>query len=130
MREIETNIGTSERDTAERLGDRAPFRAGTAQEFPSRRNIVKKLTNADGGSLPARGIVRGGDRPAGSLDGEAFSKREIDAIAGSASPRKPKLDTPTRSAALRIFEVPCRTSASDASSRSIPDPSSLTRISL
>ena len=56
-------------------------------------------------------------------------ERLTEQIAGSASPRKPKLATPTRSAAFRILDVAWRSRASSASSRSIPEPSSLTRMS-
>ena len=55
-------------------------------------------------------------------------KRETDAMAGSASPRKPNVVTPTRSAALVILLVAWRSSASTASSRLMPEPSSLTTI--
>ena len=51
-------------------------------------------------------------------------------MAGSASPRKPKVATPTRSAALAILLVAWRSSASTASSRPMPAPSSLTWISV
>ena len=51
-------------------------------------------------------------------------------MAGSASPRKPKVATPTRSAALRTLLVAWRSSASTASSRPMPLPSSLTWISV
>ena len=44
-------------------------------------------------------------------------KRETEAMAGSASPRKPKVPTPTRSATLRTLLVAWRSSASTASSR-------------
>src|SRR5207244_2715211 len=58
------------------------------------------------------------------------SKRDTDAIAGSASPRNPNVPTPIRSAASRILLVAWRDSASSASARLIPAPSSLTRIRL
>src|SRR6267143_1919801 len=51
-------------------------------------------------------------------------------MAGSASPRKPNVETPTRSDALLILDVPCRASASGTSSADMPAPSSLTRTSL
>ena len=53
-------------------------------------------------------------------------KRDTDAIAGSASPRKPNVAMPTSSAALVSLLVAWRSSASTASSRPIPMPSSLT----
>jgi hypothetical protein len=56
------------------------------------------------------------------------SSSETEPIAGSASPRNPKLATPTRSSASRILDVAWRDSASSASSRSMPQPSSLTRM--
>ncbi|PYP51061.1 MAG: hypothetical protein DMD45_08945 [Gemmatimonadetes bacterium] len=58
------------------------------------------------------------------------SNRETEAIAGSASPRNPNVPTPIRSAASRILLVAWRDSASSASARPIPSPSSLTRIRL
>src|ERR1700687_3591252 len=51
-------------------------------------------------------------------------------MAGSASPLKPNVDTPTRSDAFLILDVPCRASASGTSSADMPAPSSLTRTSL
>src|SRR5579859_6636844 len=58
------------------------------------------------------------------------SSREIDAIDGSASPRKPSVAIDSRSSLERIFEVACSSKASSASSRTMPQPSSVTRISL
>ena len=54
------------------------------------------------------------------------SNFETDAMAASASPRKPSVATPMRSEADVILLVACRSIASTASSRSIPVPSSLT----
>src|SRR3982074_2151033 len=51
-------------------------------------------------------------------------------MAGSASPRKPNVKTPTRSDAFLILDVPCRARASGTSSADMPAPSSLTRTSL
>ncbi len=51
------------------------------------------------------------------------------AIDGSASPRKPKVVSRSRSAAWAILLVACRSSDSSASSRPIPQPLSSTRIS-
>src|ERR1700736_6608526 len=51
-------------------------------------------------------------------------------MAGSASPRKPNVETPTRSEASLILDVPCRASARGTSSADMPAPSSLTRTSL
>ena len=54
--------------------------------------------------------------------------RATDAIEGSASPRKPNVFTVTRSAAATILLVACRSKQRRASSRPIPEPSSLTRM--
>ena len=67
--------------------------------------------------------------PAPSPSAVSISSCETEQIAGNASPRKPKLRTPTKSPAERILDVACRASASTASSRDMPEPSSLTRIS-
>ena len=52
------------------------------------------------------------------------------AIDASASPRKPRLATCSRSARLAILLVACRVSASASSSRGMPQPLSLTRMRL
>jgi hypothetical protein len=67
--------------------------------------------------------------PAPSASAVTISSSLTEQIAGSASPRKPKLSTPTSSSAVRIFDVAWRASASTASSRGMPVPSSLTRTS-
>jgi hypothetical protein len=54
---------------------------------------------------------------------------ETDAIAASASPRKPIVATDSRSASEPILLVACRRSASASSSRAMPQPSSSTEIS-
>ena len=55
-------------------------------------------------------------------------KRDTLAILGKASPRKPMVATVARSPAARILLVACRSRLIKASSRSIPHPSSMTRI--
>ena len=55
--------------------------------------------------------------------------RATDAIEGSASPRKPKVFTDTRSVATAILLVACRSKQRRASSLPMPTPSSLTRMS-
>ncbi len=55
--------------------------------------------------------------------------RETDAIAGSASPRKPKVPIRTRSSPLAILLVAWRSSARRASSALMPEPSSVTATS-
>ena len=55
-------------------------------------------------------------------------KRETLAMLGTASPRKPKVRIAARSPAVRSLLVAWRSSESNASSRDIPQPSSLTRI--
>ena len=57
------------------------------------------------------------------------TSRETEPIEGSASPRKPRVEMLIRSLALESLLVACRSKASMASSRSIPQPSSVTRIS-
>ena len=54
--------------------------------------------------------------------------RLTEAMLGSASPRKPNVRIPNRSAASRILLVACRSKANSASSGPIPWPSSVTRI--
>src|SRR5208283_2586166 len=56
-------------------------------------------------------------------------RRLTDAIDGSASPRNPRVAILSRSSVLRIFEVAWRSKASMASSRTMPQPSSVTWIS-
>ena len=55
--------------------------------------------------------------------------RDTLAMLGRASPRNPSVATASRSAAVRILLVACRSSESNASSRSMPQPSSITRTS-
>src|SRR5207237_243871 len=56
-------------------------------------------------------------------------KRETLAMLGKASPRNPSVAIAARSFAVRILLVACRSKESNASSRSIPQPSSTTRMS-
>ncbi len=60
---------------------------------------------------------------------ENSSSRETELIEASASPRKPRLATPSRSSRLSILLVACRDSASGRSSSVMPQPLSRTRIS-
>jgi hypothetical protein len=55
--------------------------------------------------------------------------RDIDAMLGSASPRKPSVATASRSSRLAILLVACRDKASASWSRPMPTPSSRIRIS-
>ncbi len=55
------------------------------------------------------------------------STRATEAMEANASPRKPSVETRSRSSAEVIFEVAWRSKASTASSRVIPSPSSETR---
>ena len=55
--------------------------------------------------------------------------RETLAMLGNASPRNPSVATAWRSSAERILLVACRSSERRASSRSMPQPSSITRMS-
>jgi len=57
------------------------------------------------------------------------TRRETDAMEGSASPRNPSVPMESRSSAVRSFDVAWRSKASSASSRFMPVPSSITRIS-
>src|SRR5256885_4207318 len=59
-----------------------------------------------------------------SLRRVLIAKRDTAAIEASASPRKPMVDTVSRSARLAILLVACRVSASGSSSRAMPSPSS------
>ena len=52
-------------------------------------------------------------------------RRETDAMEGRASPRKPSVVMLRRSSAFFIFDVACRSKASMASSRTIPQPLSV-----
>ena len=61
---------------------------------------------------------------------EVNAKRETDAILANASPRKPSVDTASRSSRPKILLVACRLSASGRSLSEIPQPSSRTLISL
>ncbi len=54
----------------------------------------------------------------------------MEAIEGSASPRKPRVAIESRSSLERSLEVAWRSKASSASSRTMPLPSSAMRISL
>jgi hypothetical protein len=60
---------------------------------------------------------------------EVISKRDTDAIDGSASPRKPSVTMAPRSSAEEILLVAWRSSASVSSAAGIPAPSSRTRVS-
>jgi hypothetical protein len=55
-------------------------------------------------------------------------RRATDAMLASASPRNPKLATRSSSASVPILLVAWRASASASSSRAMPKPSSLTRM--
>ncbi len=68
-----------------------------------------------------------GPPPAGAVSN---SNRETAAMDGNASPRKPSVRIARRSRSSPIFEVACRSMASIASSRTMPWPSSATRISV
>jgi hypothetical protein len=57
------------------------------------------------------------------------TKCDTDAMLGSASPRNPSVRIAPRSSGVLILLVACRSTASCASSASIPSPSSSTRIS-
>ena len=57
-------------------------------------------------------------------------RRETEAIEARASPRKPSVNRRSRSDREAIFDVAWRVSANASSSRAIPTPSSVTRISL
>ena len=59
---------------------------------------------------------------------ENSSRRDTELIEASASPRKPRLATPSRSSRLSILLVACRESASGKSSSVMPQPLSRTRI--
>ena len=91
----------------------------------------RRRASPSGTAPPATELGRPGPRrppsrgPTGRATSSATS-RATDAIDGSASPRKPSVPIAARSSAVRIFDVACRSSASRASSASIPDPSSLT----
>ncbi len=64
--------------------------------------------------------------PAASSAARVSSRsRDTDAIDGSASPRNPSVATLSRSSVFLIFEVACRSKASMASSRTIPQPLSV-----
>ena len=56
--------------------------------------------------------------------------RETDAMLGNASPRKPSVASASRSSSVAILLVACRDNASASSSRGMPQPSSVTRMSL
>ena len=58
-----------------------------------------------------------------------ISTRAMEAIEGSASPRKPRVAIESRSSLERSLEVAWRSNASNASSRTMPLPSSAMRIS-
>ena len=63
-----------------------------------------------------------------SAERVSSSSRETDAIEGKASPRKPSVEIESRSLTSRSLLVACRSKASRASSRNIPQPSSAMRI--
>ena len=72
---------------------------------------------------------RAGRRWAGRRSATAMASSETEAMAASASPRKPMVPTDSRSARLPILLVAWRRSASGSSSRGMPPPSSSTAIS-
>src|SRR5690606_15929174 len=59
---------------------------------------------------------------------ELSAKRETEAIEGSASPRKPRVETCSRSSRVAILLVACRATASGSSSAGMPLPLSRMRI--
>ena len=77
-------------------------RCATRTVVPRRRAIGVTLANAP---PAARTSV-----PAPSSGAVSSSSCDTEQIAASASPRKPKLRTPTRSCAVRIFDVAWRSS--------------------
>ena len=104
-------------------------RAGVLKNSPRTVTVVPAWRTA--ASQPSRLPPATESRtPARPSDEVSSSSRDTDAIAGSASPRKPNVPTPIRSTASRILLVAWRDRASSASSRLMPAPSSLTRIRL
>ena len=59
---------------------------------------------------------------------ESTEKRVTAQMAGSASPRKPRVVIASRSASVASFDVACRSRARSTSSLDMPTPSSVTRI--
>ena len=124
-------MGQGER--GDRLVRGAGLARGGTEEFPARRRIEEEGADRHGRAALAHRVGNAVEPAAGhrelgaglAVAGERGVNRETDAIAGSASPRKPNVATPTRSAALRTLLVAWRSSASTASSRPIPLPSSL-----
>src|ERR1039458_10433629 len=60
---------------------------------------------------------------ASSIDRVSSSRRETEAMEGSASPRNPSVEMESRSLTLRSLLVACRSKARSASSRNMPQPS-------
>jgi len=96
--------------------------SATVTVVPSR-----PLTGSEGSFCPPSVFRRNAlGAPWGRL---VIDKRATEAIEASASPRKPKLVTDSRSENDAIFDVACRANASGNSATSMPRPSSATCIS-
>src|SRR6516164_8664857 len=97
--------------------------AGEVVERPA--SVVKEMleNSLDSGATRIRiNVEAGGKKVIQISDNGCGMVRDTDAIEGSASPRKPSVATLNRSSAVLIFDVACRSKASIASSRTIPQP--------
>jgi len=81
------------------------LRAGTLKKSCSTETVVPCLRETDS-SCEIAPPSADTEVPSPPSTLVSIWNREIEAIAGSASPRNPKLETPTRSDAILIFEVP------------------------
>ena len=117
--ELEPHVGMGQRERRHRLVRRTGLARGGAKKLPAGRRIEEQGTHRDRrASLPHRvrdavetpPVTVSSVPPSASV--VASPNRETDAIAGSASPRKPNVATPTRSAALRTLLVAWRSRAS------------------
>src|SRR5206468_2288148 len=137
-RERESDLGVADRLQMELVLDVPALGIFRAQKFAARRHVVKKRTHlhfVPGASPPSRTMsilppLTTISVPAmASCSRVVRRKRDTLAMLGSASPRKPNVAIASKSETDRILLVACRSSESSASSRSIPQPSSITRIS-
>src|SRR5215467_14135190 len=103
-------------------------RAGTEKNRSATLTVVPtgKPAGFTETSLPLENSTRVPSASDGSRD--SSSRRETDAMVGSASPRKPSVEMASRSSAVLSLLVAWRSKASSASSCVMPWPSSMTRI--
>ena len=131
-------VGMGQRVVRDQRSDMREFGGFGLEKFLARGRVEKKIADGDRGSggRPDSSTLKilppliSTTVPEGSPGSRVSRRRrQMEAIEGSASPRKPSVAMLSRSSAFLSLEVAWRSKASKASSRTMPQPLSVIWIS-